>query len=272
MSQRSTLDLLDGDRSELNGSEWKSLSNIIHAYDVFSLIPHLHLIVDSTKDLSDQPLPETLHPMNLTENIFMSTQSFIRSLPDFQILTFNEQDSLLRRNLKGLAGLNSTFVSRECALNEHSQLSHHLILMHGYDVVFSRERLEGQLDRDTILVKLMLVIATFSSNLFVLDNDQHIQQDYLLLGSFRLLGSQNMYVELLWKYMIYRYGQRNTVLRFTQLVKQILDTIDLMHKICQNSQNNKQMLNYAFERNREHFITHQRNEHVPLWGYGSSLN
>ena len=63
----------------------------------------------------------------------------------------------------------------------------------------------------------MLIILTFSSNLSVLTFPNKLPSDTFLLGTFRLLGSQNVYVELLWQYMLYRYGYNQTVIRFAYL-------------------------------------------------------
>ena len=58
-----------------------------------------------------------------------------------------------------------------------------------------------------------------------------MEEDAFLYDSSRLLTSQNAYVEILWKYMIYRYGHEESVQRFTALVKQMLDLIVLSSDI-----------------------------------------
>jgi hypothetical protein len=59
---------------------------------------------------------------------------------------------------------------------------------------------------DLIFIKLILMKLTFSSNLFTVNEKKNFHEDNLLYGTFRLFGSQNVYVELMWNYMIYRYG------------------------------------------------------------------
>lgn len=254
---------------DLTSHEWKSISNIIHAYDAFSVIPQIR---DTLRTSDQQNLRNTLDPMKMTEQMFSSTQLFIRSIPDFHILTTNEQDSLLQRNLKILAAINSTYINRESTLSSNEQHHRTLIFMLGDDVARRKERLENQLDRDSILVKLMLIVVTFSSNLFALDPSETFQHDSFCLGTFRLFGSQNIYVQLLWKYLMHRYSFSEAVIRFSQLIKQILDTILLMSEIGDNSQQNKDFVNSAFQNNRENFLHQQYFDNVPIWGYETTMN
>ena len=254
---------------DLTSHEWKSISNIIHAYDAFSVIPQIR---DTLRSADQENLKNTLDPMKMTEQMFSSTQLFIRSIPDFHILTTNEQDSLLQRNLKILAAINSTYITRESALSSNEQHHQTLTFMLGDDVARRKERLENQLDRDSILVKLMLIVVTFSSNLFALDPSETFQHDSFCLGTFRLFGSQNIYVQLLWKYLMHRYNFSEAVVRYSQLIKQILDTILLMSEIGENSQQNNEFVNSTFQNNRENFLHQQHFDNVPIWGYETTMN
>lgn len=64
-----------------------------------------------------------------------------------------------------------------------------------------------KLEYDSIIIKLMLIILAFSSNCYMVHQHENINNDCLLLGTYRILGSQNMYVEILWKYMIHRSAE-----------------------------------------------------------------
>jgi hypothetical protein len=111
----------------------------------------------------------------------------------------------------------------------------------------------------------MMIILSFSSNCSVLTFPETKFNDTLLLGTFRLLGSQNVYVELLWKYMVYRYGDHQTIIRFAQLIKQVVDLIDHLIKVCMTGNINRFTLDNIFVENKRSFISNP-NEHIPLWG------
>lgn len=84
------------------------------------------------------------------------------------------------------------------------------------------KRITKQLDFDSTIVKIMLMILAFLSCCLVSNVDENIYNDSLLLVTYRLLGYQNVFVELLWKYMIYRYGFYDTVHRFARLIMLLL--------------------------------------------------
>lgn len=84
-----------------------------------------------------------------------------------------------------------------------------------------------RLDYDSTLVKIFLLIISFSSNCFLVDKGENPQEDCLLRKTKVLFRYQNLYAELLWKYMMFRYGHLEAAARFSGLIKQILDLIPL---------------------------------------------
>jgi hypothetical protein len=75
------------------------------------------------------------------------------------------------------------------------------------------------------------------------------EETHLLLNPKRLFEIQNIYIEVLFKYMLYQFGYKETVMRFFGLVKTCLDTIaltsrsdelqrydDIMEKIIEQTQ------------------------------------
>jgi hypothetical protein len=222
-------------------------------------------IIGQLSQLSIQHPSARYKSIDAVELIVASIQSFVRSIPDFQILTISEQSSLLERNLHGIAGFDSGLVFRNSGVIDDSRFLAEAIKLYGFEAMCRTKRLENRLDPDSTLVKLMLVIFAFSSNCLILNVPKNMHNDSLLLGTFRLFGSQNVYVELLWKYMIYRYGYRETVIRFASLVKQVLDVIDHLAKVYVDSQVYQTIIDNDFDRNKPSFITNL-NEHIPLWG------
>jgi hypothetical protein len=111
----------------------------------------------------------------------------------------------------------------------------------------------------------MLITLTFSSNLFTLTKDENMSRDSLLYGTFRLFGSQNVYVEILWKYMIYRYGFSESVKRFSVLIKLLLDMLQLASDINDSNSIHHTLADQLIEQTgRSLRIDDQEN--ISLWG------
>jgi len=223
----------------------------------------MHRLVTLPREL----LFDASHTYNLFSTYYTAAQSFIASVPDYKVLTINEQCSLLKRNLNGLFIFSAEVVCRDLKMLEHPLWSKTLTYTLGSGMIERKKFLNTRLENDITLIKIMLIIIGFSSNCYMLDERHTIYNDPLLHGTFRLLGSQNVFVEILWKYMIYRYGYRESVLRFTGLVKQTLDLITLVVNM------------YKSDRLHQYFVDDTikmatsvaklgENDTIPLWGKG----
>jgi hypothetical protein len=203
--------------------------------------------------------------MKINEYALSSLISFVRCIPDFQILTTNEQRSLLERNIEGISGINFIFVTRDSDCMDSSAFLTNIASIYGSEVIPRMKYLQAQLDSDSTLIKLILVIIAFSSNCSALIVPENMHNDTLLLGTFRLFGSQNVYVELLWKYMVYRYGYHGTVIRFAYLIKEILYLLDHITKYCTKNGTQPIRVDNFFDEKKGSLIN-SPNKHIPVWG------
>ena len=257
--------MLQNDRSTLTSTQWTLLSNITHAYDAFSTIPYARSVTEQLSRLSLNQNYDGSVALDIIRRSVTSIRSFIHSIPDFQILTTGEQRSLLDRNWYSIGGFNFLFVLRDSALADSPQFTSDGLISYSKDVIERGYRIKDQLEMDSTLIKMMVVVLAFSSNCLVMDVPKSLQDDQLTLGTFRLLGSQNVFVELLWKYMLYRYGYQETVLRFAHLVKQMLNTINYVTQTYMDNKNHQYFMDKIFAEDRFIFAA-SRNVRIPLWG------
>jgi len=192
-------------------------------------------------------------------------RSFINSTPDFQVLTISEQCSLCQRNLNGLINLYSAVVFRDADVINNSHCIKSFASIYGLEMTVQAIRICKKLDLDFTIIKLMLLILAFSSNCSIVDIQQETYNDSLLTGTYRLLGSQNMYVIVLWKYMICQYGYYKAALRFTQLIKHSLDLIKYSAHAYMNNTIYRNLINEFNQKTKQSLITNQKEE-VHLWG------
>ncbi|CAF1056899.1 unnamed protein product [Rotaria sordida] len=264
-SQLPTLDLLQGDRSHLTNSEWTLLSNIVYAHDIYSADRQMRLAIDN---LSIYPVAmhiNMINPFEIVRKIYISIQSFIISSPDFQILTLNEKTSLIERNLHGIIGFSEISFFRNTGILYNSSCLKAFTTVYGSDMMLTAKKLNERLDPDSTLIKLILIILAFSSNCLVLNINKSMEDDHLLYGTFRLFGSQNVYVELLWKYMIYQYGYNESVLRFSRLIQIFLCILQNLSTIYTSNKTYRQMTDCTIEEAKQ-LLAINVNEQILLWG------
>lgn len=193
---------------------------------------------------------------------YHSIRSFISSTPDFQILTIGEQTSLFQRNMTGLFALGTLYLTRECDLFRRDDG-----LPFFASESFQRAKsISEQLDSDPTVMKLLLVALAFSSNCSIMHKPTNIEQDSLLFGTFRLFGSQNVYAELIWKYLIQSYGLQDSIQRFLKLIQSLLDVLQLANEIYARNSTFQQFLHERLEQNDSTSNKPNDSSSIPLWG------
>ncbi len=89
---------------------------------------------------------------------YVSTESFIRSSADFQILTIDEKCSLFQRNLHGVLHLCATLILQLSGMFECSAKENLILTAYGHDIFLETKRIALQLDYDLTIIKLFLFI------------------------------------------------------------------------------------------------------------------
>ena len=251
--------------SDLSASDQILISNIIHAFDAFSPVPEIRDAIDlfniSPTDFQFD-ISQSLCVMSIFYN---SLQSFIGSIPDFKILTSVEQCSLFQRNMLGLLSLGGMYLMRASGVFEKPENEIILLPLYDPEVMQRAKVICQQMDDDPIPFKIMLVALAFSSNYYMLNDDGNINKDSLLLGTFRLFGSQNVYVELLWKYLVQTYGDYVAVQKFSTLMKQLLDTMTFAIDLYENNLIHQAFIDNIIEEMSNASLINEKAT-VPLWG------
>jgi hypothetical protein len=221
--------------------------------------------IDSGSTLSPERHVNRMNPLEIISQMYTSMQLFISSSPDFRILTLNEQTSLLERNLHVVGGFYSTHFLRHTGILQSPEHLQAFTTIYGPDIMSSVKQAIEELDSDATLIKIILMIFAFSSSCLIVNTNEKMERDSLLYGTFRLLGSQNVYVELLWKYMIYQYGYDESALRFTRLMKIFLCVIKHVANVHANNESHRKVVDDVVEKTKQIIVTNT-NEQTPLWG------
>lgn len=260
-----TLNLLQADRSPLNTSQWTLLSNVVHAFDIFIPITQTRQTIVELSKKSSPMFIDLSALLSMFNTFYTSTEAFINSSPDFQILTLDEKSSVYQRNLHGVLHLCATFIYHLAGMFESSKNDHLLISSYGYEIFIQIKRIASQFDSDPVVIKLLLFILAFSSSCYVVDRDENNHMDRFLQGTFRLFGSQNVYLEVLWYYLIYRYDYYDAALRFARIIKHMLDLLTISNDAQQNNQMHQNFIEQRTVETEEILKTNEQ-ELIPVWG------
>ncbi|CAF1368969.1 unnamed protein product [Adineta steineri] len=264
--QESALDLPDGNgRLHLVASDWTLISNVVHAFDAFSPVSEVRRAIETLNASSFNQSLDVSQSLHLMSSFYNSLQSFISSIPDFKILTPSEQCSLFQRNMLGLLCIGGMYFMRESGIFDKPESEMLVLPLYGTEVIKHAKVICQQLNYDPIVFKLMLVALAFSSNCYMIQNPGNTDKDSLLLGTFRLLGSQNVYIELMWKYLMYRYDYQYSVNRFSNLIGQVLDALKLSFNMYESNRTLQNFINDIMEQIQTSFRS-SGEAITPLWG------
>jgi hypothetical protein len=106
--------------------------------------------------------------------------------------------------------------------------------IYGPDLVKEAERLIARRESNGILIKMMLAILAFSSNCSIVLPDYTFDltnSSMTTTNSVILIRTQDVFIVLLWKYLVYQYGFIEAVRRLNNLVKCHLDLLNQMNEI-----------------------------------------
>jgi len=258
-AQLVTLDLLHADRSSLNTNQWSVISNITHIYDrlfdeLKQKIHHLH-ISDVTK-----PLKMCLKISNyqqLVETYFKFIPPFLESIPDYQSLKSSDRLTLFHHNTKILTGINSYYTASTTGFVPYLHKNYAPIFrMHdGPELVFEIERLRQRMDTvfhtDSILIKLVLVIFAFGNItpclLFTTEMISKSMDDEMKFSK-KTFAVQNDYVDILWRYMLFRFRHEKIVVHlYSNIIYDCLRLQNISYQVVEKNDLHKNVFEHLIE-------------------------
>lgn len=224
------MNLLYHDQSLLTVDEWNLLSNIIHAYDEQNLVIRVQC---SLKEQSALPLKirsKQINTLQLVGSFYSVMQPFLERSPWFGNLPRDIRRMIIHNNLSGTGSLNATFASIDANLFDDELYVNNCEEIYGKDYVTENLRLFARMEPNRNLLKILLMTLTFSNSCSVitLEHSSH-WMPISTFHSYHLLTIQNVFVTMLWKYLVYQYGSDGAVRCFVRLIKNYLDLLLRMH-------------------------------------------
>ena len=203
--------------------------------------------------------------MKTIHSLFMSMYSFIQSSPDFRLLTFNNQISLIHRNLYGVVNLYYIIVFRDSTMINNGKCLERFINIYGPEMIILTKHLCERLDFDSTFLNTMLMIFALSSNCQVGNRFESKWNESVAFDTHRLFTAQNIYVEVLWNYLIYRYGYPQSIRRWAQLIGVFLRLMENSEWNYINNRVHHELVNECLE-NILHLLMMNHNQNVAFWG------
>ncbi len=195
------------------------MSNITHCYDQFFAEPSVAGFVAPIKKLSLR-IDELF---NRKKPIYVNFVNYFKHLPESQTLDVDDQVSLIKHNIRLIMPLNYAVFRTP----SDSQFRNTSIQTIGcQNNVNLHEMLRNLADSftefvsyDYLLFKLFIIVLFYTTGSLttraIYDPGQYKQFD-------AIKKIQSSYMELLWLYMLERYGEEKAVSSFTRMISKYL--------------------------------------------------
>ncbi|UJR21532.1 hypothetical protein I4U23_024617 [Adineta vaga] len=217
-------------------NDWIQLTNIRNAYEHFCLNQLLHAEDEREEYLNAQPIKCRLKEhsfLNVLNVHLTSLTAFFRTtIPAFSIgMNGNDRQWLIRTNLRYLLLFSSMDLmninGNQLHFDETKACHNVYLYVYGQDLVDRATdllfRLNNLIGFDNIISKMMQIILFLSPSLVT--NSVSIVNSYQpSLETIRhIFHSQEEYTQMLWSYLIYRYGEIKAQKLFISIIGHVLE-------------------------------------------------
>lgn len=142
----------------------------------------------------------------------------VRSNADIVSLPFDDRSILLHTATTNLTCIGAQLILYHSQLRNYDLFWHYLEQIYGKNAVYYNRWSSKFADPDLIISKLSIALFTFSSNARMAFRS--IQTEYTNIQ--HILTIQNRYAEIIWKYLIYKYGYKEAIKRYLHIIEWFL--------------------------------------------------
>ena len=155
-------------------------------------------------------------------------KSFLERSPYYNTLSIDQHRLIIENNLIGTGTWHFLYAAIQTKLFDHVS---HLVTcneIYGEDFVQQCQYLINRMESNGTLIKIMLMILSYASNSSIVLYDPSIEINSITSSnpSIPLFRIQEIFITMMWKYLVYQYGLNDAVRRFNHLVKNYLDILN----------------------------------------------
>jgi len=119
--------------------------------------------------------------------------------------------------------------------------------LYGEDFIKESHRLMTRMESNGTLIKIMISILAFSSNCSIVLPDHTFNlTNASTTNSILIIRIQDIFIVILWKYLVYQYGFIEAVRRLDNLVKYHLALLNRINEV--NSKQHVKMVDFIIEK------------------------
>ena len=211
-----TLNLLRSDQSGLNFDQWNLISNLVHCYEERSGLSDARKYIREQTSLPAKLRFKLTSISGLFELILSGVELFFKSNHHYLSLCSHDRSILLRSAMESAGSFGSVLIFRELRFFDQPGVLESIETLYGTIAKNLTTRLLHEVDRDITFVKLGIAMFAFSTTNCSSYTTMGLNH---LTNIKEILRIQNMYVEIAWKYLVYKYSYAQAVKCFINFIR-----------------------------------------------------
>ncbi|CAF1365516.1 unnamed protein product [Adineta steineri] len=211
-----TLNLLRSDQSTLTADQWNLLSNLTHCYNENGRTTVGQQYMKTQNSLPIKLRFKAAALIQFIQTSLDDIDILYNKNQDFLSLSANDRSVLLHMTLKQTASLSANFMYHQVGLSDCIGYLNTLASITNVDLIPIAKRVAERVKLDTVVMKLFLATLCFSTiNITVYSNSPPL----IFSNIKQILDTQNKYIEITWRYILYKYDHEHAVKCFSDLVR-----------------------------------------------------
>ncbi|CAF1343466.1 unnamed protein product [Adineta ricciae] len=209
--------LMQSTQPILTDEQWNLLSDLSYCYDEHSQISICERYVSLQSTLPLKLRFKSASMIELFQTLMNGCRLLYTNNRDLYSLSFNDRSVLLHKTFKHVECISTNFILSRIGLTNYPAYYNTLETIIHPNVIPTAKLIANRCDFDTTVMKLFLAILSFSTiNLTVYDTKTSTEN---LSDIKQVLHIQDTYIELTWRYLIYKYDAKRSILCFSDLIR-----------------------------------------------------
>ncbi len=225
---------------ELNIDQSNLLLNLIDCYEEYNILSHVQQFIQEQTSLPIKLRFKTASLDTFFGSILNGIELFFKLNQNFLSLCSHDRSILLRCTMKNAGSFTAALILREVPFIYYPDITESI----ENNLINLTKHLPNEIDHDIIFVKLGIAMFVFSTT----NCTSYTNIDFDYLENIKdILQIQDMYAEIAWRYLLYKYDYTQAVLCFNNFIKSFLvinSTIIAIHQ----SEQHKRMVENLIEK------------------------
>ena len=227
------MNLLRNDQSTLTLDHWNNLSNLVHCFDEHSGLTFANDYLQAQMNLPPKYRFKVSSVGTFLGQLMEQVQSVTEMNRDSQVISLRDRKLLLHNTAEYTTSFGCAFLFRETGLFDQPLYLQAAEVLLKENFIHFAKRLVEHLDSDVVFLKIIVALMSFfTSNYTVYIHEPPTNLD----NAISIFHLENIYSDLVWRYLLYKYGHQQAVQCFSNLIRCFLllnDTVVQAHEVRQ---------------------------------------